>query len=1647
MARNAISDDEEDHELEDDDGEPVHGDPAEHDENDDEEDDDDVGNEYENDGFIVNDEDEEEEEEEDEERKDSDEERQKKKKKRKKKDEGLDEDDYLLLQDNNVKFKKRQYKRLKKAQREQGNGQGESSDDEFDSRGGTRRSAEDKIKDRLFDDVDVDDPPDDVGDEEDLVVEEDVVGSEDEMADFIVDEDDEHGPPKRGNSKKKKYRQGSDITAMRDANEIFGDVDELLTIRKKGLASNQRMERRLEDEFEPTVLSEKYMTGNDDEIRQLDIPERMQISEESTGSPPVDEISIEEESNWIYAQLASQLRESDGTFDGRGFSVNKDDIAKFLELHHVQKLEIPFIAMYRKEQCRSLLDTGDFDGANQGKKPETKWHKVFWMIHDLDKKWLLLRKRKMALHGYYTKRYEEESRRVYDETRLNLNQYLFESVIKSLKVAETEREVDDVDSKFNLHFPPGEIGVDEGQYKRPKRKSQYSICSKAGLWEVANKFGYSAEQLGLALSLEKLVDELEDAKETPEEMAKNFVCAMFENSLAVLKGARHMAAVEISCEPSVKKYVRGIYMENAVVSTSPTADGNTVIDSFHQFSGIKWLREKPLSKFEGAQWLLIQKGEEEKLLQVTFKLPENYMNRLISDCNEHYLSVGVSKYAQLWNEQRKLILEDALHAFLLPSMEKEARSLLTSRAKSRLLSEYGQALWNKVSAGPYQKKEMDINLDEEAAPRVMACCWGPGKPPNTFVMLDSSGEVLDVLYAGSLTSRSQNVNDQQRKKSDQDRVLKFMMDHQPHVVALGAVNLSCTRLKDDIYEVIFQMVEEKPRDVGHGMDDLSIVYVDESLPRLYENSRISGEQLPQQSGNVRRAVALGRYLQNPLAMVATLCGPGREILSWKLHPLENFLQLDEKYGMVEQVMVDITNQVGIDINLAASHDWFFSPLQFISGLGPRKAASLQRSLVRAGSIFVRKDLIMHGLGKKVFVNAAGFLRIRRSGLAASSSQFIDLLDDTRIHPESYSLAQELAKDIYDEDVRGDSNDDEDAIEMAIEHVRDRPASLRKVVLDEYLASKKRENKKETYSNIIRELSCGFQDWRIPFKEPSPDEEFYMISGETEDTIAEGRIVQASVRRLQNGRAICVLDSGLTGMLMKEDFSDDGRDIVDLADQLKEGDILTCKIKSIQKQRYQVFLICKESEMRNNRHQHNQNVDAYYHEDRNSLQLVKEKARKEKELVRKHFKSRMIVHPRFQNITADQATEYLSDKDFGESIVRPSSRGLNFLTLTLKIYDGVYAHKEIAEGGKENKDITSLQCIGKTLTIGEDTFEDLDEVMDRYVDPLVSHLKTMLNYRKFRKGTKSEVDDLLRIEKGENPSRIVYCFGISHEHPGTFILSYIRSTNPHHEYIGLYPKGFKFRKRMFEDIDRLVAYFQRHIDDPLQESAPSIRSIAAKVPMRSPADHGSSGGSGWGSSQSEGGWKGNSDRSGSGRGGEYRNGGGRDGHPSGAPRPYGGRGRGRGRGRRDDMNSDRQDGNGDWGNNDTGTADGGWGNSGGGGWGSESAGKKTGGGSTGGWGSESGGNKSDGAGSWGSGSGGGGSGGWGNDSGGKKSSEDGGFGSGSGGGGSDWGNESGGKKSSADGGWGSESGGKKSDGEGGWGNEPSSRKSDGGGGGW
>ncbi|CAL8992576.1 unnamed protein product [Prunus brigantina] len=120
------------------------------------------------------------------------------------------------------------------------------------------------------------------------------VGEEDEMEDFIVDEEfDATGVPALGVSS----------SSLHEADEIFGDVDELLLLHKQGSDSNER-----------------------------------RIYEESTGSPPLDGISIDYESTWIYNQLRSgtiPLYSKPGL--RLGSSISRDDIIRFLDLHHVQK--------------------------------------------------------------------------------------------------------------------------------------------------------------------------------------------------------------------------------------------------------------------------------------------------------------------------------------------------------------------------------------------------------------------------------------------------------------------------------------------------------------------------------------------------------------------------------------------------------------------------------------------------------------------------------------------------------------------------------------------------------------------------------------------------------------------------------------------------------------------------------------------------------------------------------------------------------------------------------------------------------------------------------------------------------------------------------------------------------------------------------------------------------------------------------------------------------------------------------------------------------------------------------------------------------------------------------------------------------------
>lgn len=69
----------------------------------------------------------------------------------------------------------------------------------------------------------------------------------------------------------------------------------------------------------------------------------LQIFDESLGPPKTDEDNLGDESKWIYKQIASGMVPLFAVRGGRDLSINKADIARFLELQHVQKLDVSIV--------------------------------------------------------------------------------------------------------------------------------------------------------------------------------------------------------------------------------------------------------------------------------------------------------------------------------------------------------------------------------------------------------------------------------------------------------------------------------------------------------------------------------------------------------------------------------------------------------------------------------------------------------------------------------------------------------------------------------------------------------------------------------------------------------------------------------------------------------------------------------------------------------------------------------------------------------------------------------------------------------------------------------------------------------------------------------------------------------------------------------------------------------------------------------------------------------------------------------------------------------------------------------------------------------------------------------------------------------
>jgi transcription elongation factor SPT6 len=128
-----------------------------------------------------------------------------------------------------------------------------------------------------------------------------------------------------------------------------------------------------------------------------------------------------------------------------------------------------------------------------------------------------------------------------------------------------------------------------------------------------------------------------------------------------------------------------------------------------------------------------------------------------------------------------------------------------------------------------------------------------------------------------------------------------------------------------------------------------------------------------------------------------------------------------------------------------------------------------------------------------------------------------------------------------------------------------------------------------------------------------------------------------------------------------------------------------------------------------------------------------------------IQKRKIQHQRFQNISSNTAVNYLKKEDNGEFYFRPSSRGDNHLTLTWKFYETNIVHIDIVESEK-----AIGANIGAKLTISDETYENLQEIVERYIMPCNRSLREVIQHSKFQKCQNlEEIKKVVEAEKAED----------------------------------------------------------------------------------------------------------------------------------------------------------------------------------------------------------------------------------------------------------------------------------------------------------
>ena len=433
----------------------------------------------------------------------------------------------------------------------------------------------------------------------------------------------------------------------------------------------------------------------------------------------------------------------------------------------------------------------------------------------------------------------------------------------------------------------------------------------------------------------------------PEDAAREFLAPekSVDTVTDALQGASDIIAEQISDDADIRKALRGLLSRQGRLACCAATEEDSVYRLYYDF-------EQALSRLQGHQILAINRGEKEGVLKVSVTLDRDQALPL--------LRRAVVKPGSPAMEFIKSAAEDAYDRLIFPSLEREARSLLTEQANEGAIGQFALNL-KPLLMQPPVKGKVTMGLDPGYR---MGC---------KVAVVDGTGKVLDTAVVYPTYG--------ERQEREAIAVLAGLITkHGVENIAIG--NGTASRETE-------QMAVKLIRQVNEAGAHVSYMIVSEAGASVYSASKLAAEEFPQFDVNLRSAVSIAHRLQDPLAELVKIDPKAIGVGQYQ-HDMPP-KQLDEALGGVVE---DCVNAVGVDINTASP-----SLLQRVAGLSGTTAKNVVAYREENGPFTSRTQIKkVPKLGPKAFQQCAGFLRVPESK---------SVLDNTAVHPESYDAAKAL----------------------------------------------------------------------------------------------------------------------------------------------------------------------------------------------------------------------------------------------------------------------------------------------------------------------------------------------------------------------------------------------------------------------------------------------------------------------------------------------------------------------------------------------------------------------------------------------------------------------------------------------------------------